>query len=63
MDIRSLGRRLGCALAAALGTALFAAPVLAQSSLPLDRIKLPAGFAIELVARVPLSDSSAPRRR
>ena len=41
---------LACILAA---LAAFAAPALAQSALPLERIKLPPGFSIELLARVP----------
>ncbi len=37
----------------ALPQSAFAAPAGAQSPLPLDRIKLPPGFAIEMVARAP----------
>ena len=47
--------RTTCRLLAAMGAVLMAlcGSAAAQSPLPLDRIKLPPGFSIELVARVP----------
>jgi len=48
----SIARRLVLALACGV-TGLVPVAARAQSQLPLDRIELPAGFVIELVARVP----------
>lgn len=53
---RGLVRTLVAALAVAVGLATGAGAAVAQSradALPIERIRLPAGFAIELVARVP----------
>jgi glucose/arabinose dehydrogenase len=46
-------RRCAVAVAAGLALTSISATVHAQSALPIDTIKLPPGFAIEVVARVP----------